>query len=104
MSCRQPTTTSTQRTQQRTQSERVRLCGPSLCGPLWSSEVTLCVLVIVSIRNGRHLPRAERLEKLPRRFDVELRILRLDAEEEPVAARQREPRHVEHRVIRLRQP
>ena len=33
-------------------------------------------------------------------LEVELRIARLDAQEEPVAAGQREPRHVEDRVIR----
>src|SRR3954447_21211125 len=56
-----------------------------------------------SIRNGRDLPRVERLEKLARRVKVELRILRFDAEEEPVAAGERKPRHVEDRVVRLRQ-
>src|SRR5258706_9472881 len=58
---------------------------------------------LVLIRNDRHLARFERFENRPRRLDVELRILRLDAEEEPVAAGQREPWGVEHRVIRLRQ-
>src|SRR3954463_9148775 len=45
-----------------------------------------------SIRNGRDLPRVERLEKLARRVEVELRILRFDAEEEPVAAGRGKPR------------
>src|SRR2546425_12866663 len=90
--------TRTQRFKQRTQRRRVRLCGPS-----WLCEDRLCVLVTMSVRNGRHLPRLERLEELPRALDVELRIDRLDAEEEPVAARQREAWNVEHRVIRLRQ-
>src|SRR5687767_9484217 len=51
--------------------------------------------------NGRHLTRAERFEKLARAVDVELRVARLDAEEEPVAAGQREARNVEHRMKRL---
>src|SRR5712691_1871805 len=56
------------------------------------------------LRNGSYLSRIEGFEEAARRFDVELRIPRLDAQEEPVAAREREPRHVEHRVIRHRQP
>src|SRR5690348_2068710 len=56
-----------------------------------------------SVRNGRHLPRTERLEIAPRVLEIELRVARLDAEEEPVPAREREPRDVEHRMIRLRQ-
>src|SRR4051794_4764406 len=57
-----------------------------------------------SISNGTALPRLECLEELPRVRDVELWIGRLDAQEEPVAAREGEARNVEHRVIRLRQP
>src|SRR5476649_1165778 len=56
-----------------------------------------------SVCNGRDLPRVQRFEEVARRFDVELGILRLDAEEEPVTAGQREPRQVEDRVIRHRQ-
>src|ERR1044071_1578847 len=55
------------------------------------------------IRNGRHLSRTERFQIAPRLLDVELRVARLDAQEEAVAAGEREPRHVEHRGIRLRQ-
>src|SRR5689334_17123636 len=54
-------------------------------------------------RNGGHLSRIERLEEPPRCFEIELRVARLDADEESVAARQGEARNVEHRVIRLRQ-
>src|SRR5436190_13714736 len=68
-----------------------------------SRAAILCVVVTISIGNGRDLPRLERLEEPPRAFDIELRIGRLDAQEEPVAAGQREPWHVEHGVIRLRQ-
>src|SRR5438067_1777090 len=57
----------------------------------------------VLIRNSGYLSRAERLEEPARPLEVEPRILGFDAEKEPVAARQREPRHVEDRVIRLRQ-
>src|SRR4051812_31187912 len=57
----------------------------------------------VSIRNGCHLPGTERFEEGARALEMEPRIARLDAQEEPVAAGEREPRHVEHRVIRLRQ-
>ena len=42
--------------------------------------------------------------KPPRRLGVELRVGRLDAEEEAVAAGQREARHVENRMVRHRQP
>src|SRR4051812_22858790 len=59
--------------------------------------------VVGSVGNGRDLPRVQRFEKAARRFQLELGILRLDAQEEAVAARQGEARHVEHRVIRLRQ-
>src|SRR3954462_6447110 len=46
----------------------------------------------------------EALEERPRRLVVELRIGRLDREEEPVLAGMlSEPGHVEHRVIRHRQ-
>src|SRR5262245_43882715 len=55
------------------------------------------------VRNGGHLARIERFQEVARRFEIELRILCLDAEEEPVAARQREARHVENGVVRLRQ-
>src|SRR3954453_15474680 len=61
-------------------------------------------LYVGLIGNGRDLPRLERFEEVARRVDVELRIDRLDAEKEPVAAGEREPGQVEHRVIRLRQP
>src|SRR5262245_13559376 len=56
------------------------------------------------IRNGSHLARIERFEKMPGRLHVEFRVDCLDAEEEAVAAGEREPRHVEHRVVRHRQP
>src|SRR4051812_15608260 len=56
------------------------------------------------IGNGRDLPRVQGLEKVPRLVDVELRVTRLDAQEESVAAGQRESRDVEYGVIGLRQP
>src|SRR5689334_177990 len=55
------------------------------------------------VRNGRNLPWAERFEEPARPFQIELRVARFDAQEEAVAARQREPRYVEHRVIGLRE-
>src|SRR6266480_1525537 len=55
------------------------------------------------VRNGRHPPRAQRFEKPASRLEIELRVLRLDAQEEAVAARQREAGHVEDRVIGHRQ-
>src|SRR5712671_7256621 len=57
-----------------------------------------------SIRDSGHLPRIERREELACPFQIELRVGGFDAEEEPVPARQREARHVEHRVIWLWQP
>src|SRR5262249_5659121 len=56
-----------------------------------------------SVRNGGHLSRTQCLEELARRRELELWIPRLDAQEEPVPAGQRESRYVEHRVVRLRQ-
>src|SRR6185295_14621142 len=86
-----------ERTKGTEERERGVLCG--LCEPVAS----LCVLVRISVRNGGDLPRIERLEEPARRLEIELRIGRFDAEEEAVAARQREARHVEDRVVRLRQ-
>ena len=56
-----------------------------------------------SVLNFRHRSRHEPLQEPTRQLAVEHRIGRLDAEEEPIAAREREARHVEHRVIRHRQ-
>ena len=42
-------------------------------------------------------------QQLARAVEVELRVVRLDAQEEAVAARQREARHVEDRVVGLRE-
>src|SRR5262245_35733584 len=56
-----------------------------------------------SVRNGRHLARAERFEEAARPLEIELWIPGLDAQEKLVAGRQREPRDVEDRVIRHRQ-
>src|SRR5437879_13522445 len=86
MSCRQAT--ETQRTQRR-------------------SEFTLrlrdSVAIPSSLRNGRDLPRIQRLQKSSCPLDIELRIARFHAEDKPVTTRQREPRHVENRVIWHRQ-
>src|SRR6186713_619374 len=60
-------------------------------------------LLSVSVRNGRDLARTERLEKSSRPFEIELRIARFDAQEEPVSAGEREPCHVEYWMVRLRQ-
>src|SRR5437762_4772856 len=62
------------------------------------------VRAFLLIRNDGHLSRLERLHEPARLRQVELLVARLDAEEKPVAARERESRDVEHRVIRLRQP
>src|SRR4051812_38190395 len=59
--------------------------------------------VVGSIGNCGDLPRVQGLEKVPRLVDVELHILRFDAQEEAIAAGEREARDVEHGVIRLRQ-
>src|SRR5438552_18518350 len=75
---------------------------------IWDQiKLILCVLrgdALCSVRNDGHLSRLERLHEPARRGQVELLVARLDAEEKPVAARERESRDVEHRVIRLRQP
>src|SRR5258707_15667398 len=71
--------------------------------PAFVSSV-LSFVSLSLIRDSGHLPRVQRFKEPARRFEVELRILRLDAEEETVAAGQREARQVEDRVIRHRQP
>src|SRR5258706_15020367 len=72
--------------------------------PFVSLVTFVSSVFLVLIRNGGHLPRIERREELACPFQIELRVGGLDAEEEPVPARQREAWHVEHRVIWLRQP
>src|SRR5262245_33430778 len=62
----------------------------------------LDVLAILRI-DVAHRVRPELFEKLTRLLAIEERILGLDAEEEPVAARQREARRVEHGMVRHRQ-
>src|SRR5580765_5020030 len=56
-----------------------------------------------SVGNGGHLSRVERLEESARVFELKFRVPRLDAQEEPVAAREGKARHVENGVIRHRQ-
>ena len=62
-------------------------------------------VLVTTLSPQRSSPPADSSVSRNRRVvsEVELRIARLDAQEEPVAAGQREARHVEHRVIRLRQ-
>src|SRR6516162_5257275 len=59
-------------------------------------ETTINALLFI---NDGHLSGSQRLEKTSRGVEIELWIFRLDAEKEAVPARQREPRHVEDRVI-----
>src|SRR5262245_51331700 len=59
--------------------------------------------LITSVLNIDYLGRPEALEKAPGLDGVELRIRRLDHEEERVLARALEPGVVEHRVVRPRQ-
>src|SRR5262245_16433153 len=47
----------------------------------------------------RHLPRHQPLQEPPRVLAVEERVRRLDAEEEAVAAREGEARHVEDGMV-----
>src|SRR5262245_42708462 len=66
----------------------------------------LCVLRGKALRlvsNDRHLFGLERFQKTARLGQIEFLVSRFDAQEKPVAARERESRYVEHRVIRLRQ-
>src|SRR5437867_1753703 len=51
-----------------------------------------------------HLPRIERLQKIPGLVEIELRIARLNDEEEFIARCLIESRHIEHRVIGHWQP
>src|SRR3954465_14026992 len=102
MSWRQPETTTQrrQRAQRRighgdTETQRFvwsrrtdPLCLSVSVAKLLRELVTLGVLLV---GNGRDLPRLERFQEVARRVDVELRIDRLDAEKEPVAAGEREP-------------
>src|SRR4051812_37624061 len=55
------------------------------------------------ISNSGNLPWFQGFQEPSGSLEIELRVRRLDAEEEPVAARQRESRQVEYRVIRHRQ-
>src|SRR5438093_7154367 len=57
-----------------------------------------------SIGNDSHLSRLERFKKPARLRQIELLVACFDAQEKSIAARQREPRDIKHRVIRLRQP
>src|SRR4029077_14041032 len=105
---RQPETTTQRkpRTQRRTghgDTETQSFFGPEKTDALCLSVSVAKLLCVLLIRDSGHLPRAERLEEAARRVEIELRILRLDAQEEPVAAGQREARHAEHRVIGHRQ-
>src|ERR1035438_2962022 len=52
------------------------------------------------MRNFRHLLRLQATQKIPGRGRVEQRVRGLDAQEEPVAGGQREPRRVEDRMVR----
>src|SRR5438128_5876995 len=79
MSCRQAVSVSSKRT------PTVR--------PNATDAVTL-------VRNGRDLPGPQRFKKGSRCRGIESRIDGLNAEKEPVVARQREAWHVEHGVIR----
>src|SRR6185295_18769899 len=53
--------------------------------------------------NFSHLPRTKTSQERLRTFDIELRIGRLNAQKETIARSLFEIRHVEHRMIRLRQ-
>src|SRR6185436_2166181 len=66
-----------------------------------TTEVRSNFLLMVNLH---HLTRMQAREELLRRVGIELRVGRLDGEEESALARALEPRHVEDRVIRLRQP
>src|SRR5438045_7174702 len=68
-----------------------------------SAGSALIFVMAVLIRNGGHLPRAERLQEGARLVEIELRVSCLDAEKEAIAAGQRKSRHVDDRVIRHRQ-
>src|SRR5580765_2625659 len=70
---------------------------------VFSAVSAISAFCIFSVGNGCYLPRTERLEKSSRPFEIELRIARFDAQEEPVSAGEGEPCHVEDRMVRLRQ-
>src|SRR6516162_8771983 len=102
MSCRQavveppPDTAATKNT-------KTRKRGRALCTKtLFAGFVVSCVSCCL-VRNGRHLSRIERFQESSRPFQIELRVGRLYTEKKSIAAREREPRNVEHRVIGLRQ-
>src|ERR1700687_1794016 len=54
--------------------------------------------------NFGSLASCERFQKLCRYFAVEQRVARLDAQKKAVATSQLEARHIEHGMIRRRQP
>src|SRR5262245_59184233 len=101
MSCRQPAT-ETLRAQSsigHRATEARRNTGRGLGD---SVAKMLRVSVAASIRNGGHLSRVEGLHESSRPFQIEFRVARLNAQEKAIAARQREPRYIEDRVIRHR--
>src|SRR5436309_4790834 len=69
--------------------------GPLLVSGFW--------FLVFLPRNIGHLPWSKRLEKPPNRIDLELRIARLDHQEELIARGLVESPHVEDGVIRHRQ-
>src|SRR5262245_45893086 len=98
MSCRQPAPSRTTRTINAEGAE------PAENFSLSARSAGSAFAVRGSVRNGGHLARIERLEEPARVLEVKLRVLRLDAQEESIAAREREARHVEDRVVGHRQP
>src|SRR5947209_1229541 len=68
-----------------------------------SASSAFNVVIRSLVRNGGHLPRPQCLEESPRLLQIEVRVFGLDAEEEPIAAGERESRDIEDGVIRHRQ-
>src|SRR5678815_1555721 len=101
MSWRQPTPRSNVKSET---AENAKI-AEKLCPDSFSASFAISTVpfLTASVRNSGYLPRTERLEKPSRRFEIELRIARFDAQEEAVSAREREPCHVEYRMVRLRQ-
>src|SRR5688572_24577517 len=105
MSWRQPAATSNKHTVRIERTTNTEDAEDTEVNP-WNA---LCVLGVLCVEksllsNGTHLSRIQRLQEGTCLLKVELGILRLDAQEEAVAAREREARDVEHGMVRLRQP
>src|SRR5579885_3916425 len=80
-----------------------RAAGATACSRLLPLRVACRPFAAPSVENIVHLKRVHASEQVGRLLPVELRVVGLDAEEEPVLRGAREALHAKERVIRHRQ-